>query len=144
MSELSFKTYCIENYAEYKNISSSVVFKKFSDSNLLTHLNNDYEDLHGMGKEFLMDYFDKWLCNIYCKDSELEEFLMADTHHLIKTLTIPQIAELLMKNDGLSEDEALKTIYESPIEPLLEDDSMGLYGQSALYLYGLIKDGINL
>ena len=68
---------------------------------------------------------------------------MADTHHLIKTLTIPQIAELLMKNDGLSEDEALKTIYESPIELLLEDDSMGLYGQSALYLYGLIKDGIN-
>lgn len=67
---------------------------------------------------------------------------MADTHHLIKTLTIPQIAELLMKNDGLSEDEALKTIYESPIELLLEDDSMGLYGQSALYLYGLIKDGI--
>ena len=60
MSELSFKVYCIENYAEYKNLSSSAVFEKFSDSRLLQHLETDYEDLHGMGKEFLMDYFDKW------------------------------------------------------------------------------------
>ena len=65
---------------------------------------------------------------------------MADTHHLIKTILIPQVADLLMKNKGLSEDEALRTIYESPIAPLLEEDSMGLYGQSALYVYGLIVD----
>ena len=65
---------------------------------------------------------------------------MADTHHLIKTILIPQVAELLMKNKGLSEDEALRTIYESPIAPLLEEDSMGLYGQSALYVYGPIVD----
>ncbi|MDD7612180.1 MAG: hypothetical protein PUJ82_14830 [Spirochaetales bacterium] len=65
---------------------------------------------------------------------------MADTHHLIKTILIPQVAELLMKNKGLSEDEALRTIYESPIAPLLEEDYMGLYGQSALYVYGLIVD----
>lgn len=60
MSELSFKTYCIENYAEYKNLSSSSVFEKFLNSKLLQHLKTDYEDLHGMGKEYLMDYFDKW------------------------------------------------------------------------------------
>jgi len=60
MSELSFKTYCIENYAEYKKQSSSSIFKKFIQSRLLKHLETDYEDLHGMGKEFLMDYFDKW------------------------------------------------------------------------------------
>ena len=60
MSELSSKTHCIENYAEYKNLSSSAVFEKFSDSRLLQHLETDYEDLHGMGKEFLMDYFDQW------------------------------------------------------------------------------------
>ncbi|WP_296016071.1 DUF3791 domain-containing protein [uncultured Treponema sp.] len=29
MSVLSFKAYCIENYAEYKNIPSSKVFKDF-------------------------------------------------------------------------------------------------------------------
>ena len=45
-----------------------------------------------------------------------------------------------MKNKALSEDEALRTIYESPIAPLLEDDTMGLYGQSAFYVYELIVD----
>jgi hypothetical protein len=65
MSVLSFKAYCIENYAEYKKESSSSVFIKFEKSNLLKHLEDDYEDLHGMGKEYLMDYFDKWFgeCN---------------------------------------------------------------------------------
>ena len=65
---------------------------------------------------------------------------MSDTHHLVKSILIPQLAELLMKNKGLSENEALKAIYESPIAPLLEDDSMGLYGQSALYIYSLITE----
>ena len=65
---------------------------------------------------------------------------MADTHHLVKSILIPQVAKLLMKNKGLSENEALKAIYESPIAPLLEDDSMGLYGQSALYIYSLITE----
>ena len=60
MSELSFKTYCIENYAEYKNQPSSSIFEKFFKSRLLKHLETDYEDLHGMGKEFLMNYFDLW------------------------------------------------------------------------------------
>ena len=65
---------------------------------------------------------------------------MSDTHHLVKSILIPQVAELLMKNKGLYENEALKAIYESPIAPLLEDDSMGLYGQSALYIYSLITE----
>ena len=63
---------------------------------------------------------------------------MADTHHLVKSILLTQVAELLMENKGLAEDEALRTIYESPVAQLLEDDSMGLYGQSALFLYGLI------
>ncbi len=65
---------------------------------------------------------------------------MADTHHLVKTILIPQIAELLMKNKNVTENEALRIIYSSPIAKLLEDDSMGLYGQSALYLYSLIEN----
>lgn len=65
---------------------------------------------------------------------------MADTHHLVKTILIPQIAELLMKNKNLTENEVLRKIYNSPLAELLEDDSMGLYGQSALYLYGLIEN----
>lgn len=65
---------------------------------------------------------------------------MADTHHLVKTILIPRVAELLMSNKGLSEDDALRAIYESPIATLLEDDSMGLYGQIALYVYSLITN----
>lgn len=61
MSLLSFKTYCIENYAEYKNLPSSKVFKDFEKTKLLNHLESEYEDLHGMGKTYLMNYFDKWL-----------------------------------------------------------------------------------
>lgn len=60
MSKLSFKAFCIENYAEYKSIPSSTVFKMFQESRLLIHLSEGYEDLHGMGKEYLMDYFDRW------------------------------------------------------------------------------------
>ncbi len=65
---------------------------------------------------------------------------MADTHHLVKTILIPQIAELLMKNKNVTENEALRIIYNSPVAEFLEDDSMGLYGQSALYLYSLIEN----
>lgn len=65
---------------------------------------------------------------------------MADTHHLVKTILIPQVVELLMKNKELTEDEALAKFYKSSIAKLLEDDSMGLYGQSALYLYSLIEN----
>ena len=61
MSLLSFKTYCIEYYTEYKNLPSSKVFKDFEKTRLLNHLESDYEDLHGMGKTYLMNYFDKWL-----------------------------------------------------------------------------------
>lgn len=74
------------------------------------------------------------------KKSVGNEANMADTHHLVKTILIPQIAELLMKNKNLTENEALRKIYNSPLAELLEDDSMGLYGQSALYLYGLIEN----
>ena len=65
---------------------------------------------------------------------------MSDTHHLVKTILIPQIAELLMKNKNMTENEALRMIYNSPVAELLEDDSMGLYGQSALHLYSLIEN----
>ncbi len=56
MSVLSFKTYCIENYAEYTGKASSEVYELFVRSGLLKMLQDDYEDLHGMGKEYLMDF----------------------------------------------------------------------------------------
>ncbi len=61
MSLLSFKTFCIEQYADYKNVRSNEIYKIFKDSGLLNILSEDYEDLHGMGIEWLIDFFDKYL-----------------------------------------------------------------------------------
>ncbi len=61
MSKLSFKTFCIEQYADYKNITSDKVYENFKKSGLLKVLDDDYEDLHGMGIEWLLNYFDKYL-----------------------------------------------------------------------------------
>nr|MBP7480083.1 DUF3791 domain-containing protein [Spirochaetaceae bacterium] len=36
-------------------------YEIFVSSGLLNHIEEQYEDLHGMGKEYLMDYFDSWL-----------------------------------------------------------------------------------
>lgn len=44
------------------------------------------------------------------------------------------------ENRNVGENEALRIICASPIADLLEDDSMGLYGQSALYIYSLIDE----
>lgn len=65
-----------------------------------------------------------------------------DTHHLVKTLIIPDIAKILMKKYSITENEALKMIYNSATGKCLENDDLGLYGQSALYIAGLIIDEI--
>ncbi len=61
LSKLSFKIFCIENYAEYKNMNSSQVYKLFDKTKLLELLDLDYEDLHGMGLEYLMKFIDEYL-----------------------------------------------------------------------------------
>jgi len=61
MSLLSFTTFCIEFYAEHTNSSGPQVYRKFADSGLLDLLKSDYEDLHGMSFEYLMQFFDNYL-----------------------------------------------------------------------------------
>ncbi|GHV78044.1 hypothetical protein AGMMS49942_28650 [Spirochaetia bacterium] len=61
MSELSFQTFCIELYAEQKNIASPDVYALFQKTGLFDMLNTDYEDLHGMSFEYLMQLFDEYL-----------------------------------------------------------------------------------
>jgi hypothetical protein len=48
MSVASFKSFCIENYAEHITQPSSSVYQLFKDSELLEMLDSDYGDLHGM------------------------------------------------------------------------------------------------
>lgn len=61
MSKLSFKTFCIELYAEHIGKASTDVYVLFSASGLLDLLEKDYDDLHGMSMEYLMQYFDEYL-----------------------------------------------------------------------------------
>jgi hypothetical protein len=61
MSELSFLTFSLELYAEYKNLPSPEVYTIFQKTGLLDMLIADYEDLHGMSFEYLMHFFDEYL-----------------------------------------------------------------------------------
>lgn len=61
MSKLSFKTFCIEYYAEHINQSSEKVYELFKKTGLLDLLDSDYGDLHGMGMEYLVQFFDEYL-----------------------------------------------------------------------------------
>lgn len=61
MGKLSFKAACIENYAEHRHINSAEVYAIFQKTGLLHLLDEDYEDLHGMGFEYLMQFFDRFL-----------------------------------------------------------------------------------
>jgi hypothetical protein len=58
---LSFLTFCLEFYAEHTAIPSPEVYRRFTRSGLLDMLIDDYEDLHGMSFEYLMQFFDDYL-----------------------------------------------------------------------------------
>lgn len=61
MSELSFQIFCIEFYSRHIQKPSPEVYRIFRESGLLDMLKTDYEDLHGMGQEALMQFFDEYL-----------------------------------------------------------------------------------
>ena len=61
MSKISFKTFCIEFYAKHTGKTGPEVYAEFEKSGLLQELDEDYEDLHGMGMEALMQMFDNYL-----------------------------------------------------------------------------------
>ena len=61
MSKTSFKAFCVEYYANHVGKTGPEVYDEFERSGLLNELENDYEDLHGMGMEALMQLFDEYL-----------------------------------------------------------------------------------
>ena len=54
MSRLSFKTFCIELYADRKSILSSEVYVLFEKNNILKMLDEDYDILHGHGFDYVL------------------------------------------------------------------------------------------
>ena len=61
MSKLSFKSFCIEYYAKHAGITGAAAYALFDKSGLIKALDDDYEDLHGLGWEALMPIFDQYL-----------------------------------------------------------------------------------
>jgi len=57
-------------------------------------------------------------------------------HHLIRATIIPEIVKLIAKRFEISEDEALDRFYKSATARNLADEENGLYGQSALFIFG--------
>lgn len=56
-----FEVFCIETYSAHIGSSSYEVYSLFRKEKLLNLLRTDYEDLHGMGTEYLMQFFDSYL-----------------------------------------------------------------------------------
>lgn len=61
MNKISFISFCVEYYAEHIHKPSNEVYELFKKEKLIELLENDYEDLHGMGMEYLMQLFDEYL-----------------------------------------------------------------------------------
>ena len=58
MSIQSFQVFCIECYSRHTQQSSPDVFRLFQSTGLLNMLKDDYEDLHGLGMEALIQFRD--------------------------------------------------------------------------------------
>ena len=61
MSKISFISFCVEYYAKHINKTSNEVYEIFKQQKVLDLLENDYDDLHGMGMEYLMQMIDEYL-----------------------------------------------------------------------------------
>jgi hypothetical protein len=63
MSRLSFKTFCIELFADHKSMPSNEVFALFEKNGILRMLDEDYETLHGHGFEYVIQDIEEILEN---------------------------------------------------------------------------------
>ena len=61
MSRLSFEIFCIEYYADKTGKPSDEVYRLFKKEGLLDLLRSDYEDLHGMGMEYMVEFCQSYL-----------------------------------------------------------------------------------
>jgi hypothetical protein len=61
MSELSFKIFCIEKYADYKSVPSNEAYALFKEKGVLEMLDRDYEVLRCFGFEYITKDIDEFL-----------------------------------------------------------------------------------
>lgn len=58
-------------------------------------------------------------------------------HATTRATILPEIVRLISEKYHISEEEALDRFYTSSTGSSFADDETGLYGQSALFLFGL-------
>jgi hypothetical protein len=61
-------------------------------------------------------------------------------HGLVKATIIPEIVKLIAEKYAVPEKKALDMFYTSATAASLADDEIGLYGQSALYIFSLFVE----
>ena len=61
-------------------------------------------------------------------------------HATVRATIVPEIVKLICKKYGWTEEQALDKFYASATGASFADDETGLYGQSALFNYGLFVD----
>ena len=61
-------------------------------------------------------------------------------HATTRATIIPEIVRLISAEYNISEKEALDKFYTSATGARYADDETGLYGQSALYVFGLFRE----
>lgn len=132
MSRISFKTMCVEHYANHTEKNGNEVYALFYEKGLLFHLDSDYDDLHSMSIPFLMHYFDEYL-NI----SNPPKNCSRSYHPEYYSIIVAETAKLIVDKFSVSEDKALDMFYRSITADCLYDPECGLYGQSALYIFSV-------
>lgn len=61
MNKLSFVSFCISYYADHIGKPMDEVYVLFQREGLLQLLRDDYDDLHGMSMEYMMQFCDEYL-----------------------------------------------------------------------------------
>ena len=61
-------------------------------------------------------------------------------HATTRATLLPEIVKLISQKYQISEMEALDRFYGSAAGASFADDETGLYGQSALYIFGLFAE----
>ena len=64
-------------------------------------------------------------------------------HATIRATLLPEIIRLISDKFGWTEEEAMDRFYSSATGANYADDETGLYGQSALFIFGQFMDEMN-
>ncbi|MBR5457523.1 MAG: hypothetical protein IKV56_02045, partial [Kiritimatiellae bacterium] len=57
-------------------------------------------------------------------------------HYLVRATLIPEVVRLISEHFGISEEIAFDRFYKSATAENLADEENGMYGQSALFIFG--------